>query len=158
MTVKLAKMQQVFLISGSANKHVSANTTIGYNNNGKWCFLRGPCCVISRTSLESVKSCCSWVWGQFRNPEEAFGSRYQTTGEDTAGWEDWSVCSSELYSVWISRTVVITYSHGFVKSSVNPITNPNSVYCHSITWHYLQSIIKRFVTTWTTISHCMWHS
>jgi hypothetical protein len=26
----------------------------------------------------------------------AVGSRYQKTGEDTAGWEDLSVCSSEL--------------------------------------------------------------
>jgi hypothetical protein len=29
----------------------------------------------------------------------AVGSRYQKTGEDTAGREDLSVCSSELYSV-----------------------------------------------------------
>jgi hypothetical protein len=45
--------QQSSLGNGSANRHERSNSTAtrGYNNNGKWYFLCGPCRdVISRKS------------------------------------------------------------------------------------------------------------
>jgi hypothetical protein len=53
-------------------------------------------------------------WGRLElgNQEErgmfAVGNHYQRTGEDTAGSEDLSVCCSELQSVWISISAVVT--------------------------------------------------
>jgi hypothetical protein len=42
----------------------------------------------------------------------AVGSHYQaTTGEDTAGWKRLSVCCSELQSVRISDSVIVTCSY-----------------------------------------------
>jgi hypothetical protein len=45
-----------------------------------------------------------------RMGKSAVGSRYQKTGDDTADWEDLRVCSSELWSVWISEIIIITCS------------------------------------------------
>jgi hypothetical protein len=71
------QQRQPLFSNGFANKHVS--TTIGYNNNGKRRFLRGPCRdVINRHNLESVSQsvshlvdiCCSWGRRQFGNPKD----------------------------------------------------------------------------------------
>jgi hypothetical protein len=54
----------------------------------------------------------SWGTGTVREPRgrgtSPVGSRYQKTGEDTADWEGLSVCCSELQSVWIGDSAVVT--------------------------------------------------
>jgi hypothetical protein len=48
----------------------------------------------------------SWGKGVVREPRvsgtSTVGSRYQAMTEDTADWEDLSMCYSKLHSVWIS--------------------------------------------------------
>jgi hypothetical protein len=72
----------------------------------------------SRCELLSWET-VSWGMATVREPRRrgtsAVGSPYQKTGEDTADWKDLSVSSSELYSVWLSETVIITCSHGSVR-------------------------------------------
>jgi hypothetical protein len=79
--------------------------------------------------------------GRVREPRErrtfAAGSRYQATVSED--WEDfvysvvtliYGVCNS----VRLSYLFVVT----FCKYLINPITNPNPVYRHSITWQYCE--------------------
>jgi hypothetical protein len=76
----------------------------------------------------------SWSMGIVRKPSirgtSAIGSRYWTTGEDTADWEE-LVCAvvncrvcELVISLWL---LVVT----FCGSSINPIINPNPIYSHS---------------------------
>jgi hypothetical protein len=78
----------------------------------------------------------SWGTGIVREPRErgtfAVGNRYQTTTGEETGCEGLSACCSELRSVWTSDSTIVNCSYD--KCSVHPITNPNPVRSHSITW------------------------
>jgi hypothetical protein len=57
-------------------------------------------------------------------------------GEDTAGWKRLSVCCGDLWIVEISGGAVIACGSELCvyKWSINPFTNPNPVYCHTLNY------------------------
>jgi hypothetical protein len=72
----------------------------------------------------------SWGSGTVREPRArrtpAVGSRYQTTTGEDSRLRRLSACCSELQSVRIRDSAIVTCSY-VLQSSTNPITNPNPV-------------------------------
>jgi hypothetical protein len=96
--------------------------------------------MFSRCELLLLEA-CTWGQGTVRESRErgtsVVGSRYQKTGENTAGWEELRACCSELQNVWISNSAVT-----ICKWSINRVTNPNTSYSHPYTWHYKDTQIN----------------
>jgi hypothetical protein len=85
-------------------------------------------------SCETVAShwgCENGSWGS-----EGIGTRYQaTTGEATADWKDFAraVLNWKVRELAIALQLFVVT---FCTYSINPITNPNTVYSDSCTWIY----------------------
>jgi hypothetical protein len=91
------------------------------------------------------------------------GSRYQTTSEDTADWEDLvgAVVNCRVCELAIALQLVVVT---ICKCAVNSIINSNLVYHHSITWQnvntitYILDISHPSVFVWNDVSETGLHS
>jgi hypothetical protein len=102
----------------------------------------------------------SWGTRTIREPRgrgtSAVGSRYQKTVADKAGWEDLSVCCSEMQSVWFSDSATVTcnyYQKVFNKSNYQSMPLVWSL--HTIVTVFIKSDWTSWTRYWTFGFHKM---